>query len=84
MEPISLTERVTPLATLSRMLGFHALRDDAFGGKEAAFGTRRACRAAVDECSSRAAGGARRSSPVGRRSSRYGDAWHQTCGLEKK
>eukprot|EP00965_Chrysotila_dentata_P080193 2645576-Pleurochrysis_carterae.AAC.1 len=58
MEPITSTGRVTPLATLTRILG---LLRDAVGREVAAIAARRACRAAVNECNSRAAayGGSR-------------------------
>eukprot|EP00965_Chrysotila_dentata_P081767 2699283-Pleurochrysis_carterae.AAC.1 len=43
------------------------------------------CRAAVNECNSRAADGVRRNRRVGRRSGcSCGEDWHRACGLEKK
>eukprot|EP00965_Chrysotila_dentata_P204064 6182112-Pleurochrysis_carterae.AAC.1 len=57
----------------------------AVGGKEAAIAACRACRAAVNECSSRAADSARRiSRRVGRRTGRCRRDLHRVCGLEKK
>eukprot|EP00965_Chrysotila_dentata_P110740 3659159-Pleurochrysis_carterae.AAC.1 len=59
MEPMNSTSRVTPLETLTRMLGLRCVMR--FGREEAAIAARRACRAAVNKNSSRAADGARRS-----------------------
>eukprot|EP00965_Chrysotila_dentata_P123056 4067568-Pleurochrysis_carterae.AAC.1 len=54
--------------------------------EEAAIAACHACRAAVNECKSRAAAdGEDRSRRVSRRSGAIcGDNWHRACGLEKE
>eukprot|EP00965_Chrysotila_dentata_P018189 605059-Pleurochrysis_carterae.AAC.1 len=68
------------------MLGLRCV-SDAVGREEAAIAACRACRAAINECNSRAAAyaGEGRSRRAGRRSGGVcGDDWHRICGLEKK